>query len=276
MMENRPQFGQSSHSVADNGAFVFLDACGKRWPRLRLFMMAAGLVVFAAMILFARTLFLPSRLTLPPAVHQLKSQLKGVQARENQSRPLAARPLWLNFVKDKGGVTTTVPFLAPQAGGLSPLQKRQVAKFAAVREIRLGFYEGWDPASLDSLRANAAGLTHLSPDWLTMEDGRGAIKAAPEQEVLDLARERGLALLPLLRNIDGEGMRLPEAVEGVVNGPLSRQDQFIAALMGHFRKWMRAAWSLTGRMWIPFTGTPRPRCWPGWRRNSMPKTWNYG
>jgi len=233
-MENERQSGRPSHGAAEGGAFVFLDACGKRWPRLRLFMVVAGLLVFAAMILFARTLFLPSPLTLPPAVQQLKGQLKGVQARGNQPLPLAARPLWLNFVKHQGQVAA-FPRRPPQPGAPSPPRQRQVAKFADVREIRLGFYEGWDPASLDSLKANADSLTHLSPDWLTMEDGRGAIKAAPEQEVLDLVRERGLTLLPLLRNIDGEGMRLPEAVEGVVNGPVSRQDRFIAALMGSLR-----------------------------------------
>ena len=250
-MENERQPGTPSHNASDNGAFVFLDACGKRWPRLRLFMVVTGLMVFVAMILFAQTLLLPSPLTLPPAVQQLKSRLKGLQAREQQPRQLAARPLWLNFVKGKGGATT-VPFLAPQPGassatakdGLMPrepgmvgaaLHKQQVAKFAPVREIRLGFYEGWDPASLDSLKANASALTHLCPDWLTVEDGRGALKAAPEQEVLDLVRERELVLLPLLRNMDSTGVWAPEAVEGLVNGPAVRQDQFIAELTGRLQ-----------------------------------------
>ena len=268
-MENERQPGTPSHNASDNGAFVFLDACGKRWPRLRLFMVATGLMVFVAMILFAQTLLLPSPLTLPPAVQQLKSRLKGLQAREQQPRHLAARPLWLNFVKGKGGATTTGPFFAPQPGasavtardgqmpwepgmagaatardGLMPwepgmagaaLRQQQVAKFASLREIRLGFYEGWDPGSLDSLKANASVLTHLCPDWLTVEDGRGALRAAPEQEVLDLVQERDLVLLPLLRNMDSAGVWAPEAVEGLVNGPVTRQDQFIADLKGRLK-----------------------------------------
>lgn len=252
-MDNRePAERPSLAGSTEGGAFVFLDACGKRWPRLRLFMIFSSLVVFAGMILFARTLFLPSHLSLPTAVQQLKSRLKGLQASEHQPNHLAPRPLWLNFVKGGSGVPAPFPAFAGHAGSfnpspviipyrinqtvvLSPLRKKQVAKFAPVREIRLGFYESWDPASLDSLKANAALLTHLCPDWLTVEDGRGRLRAVPEQEVLDLVKERDLVLLPLLRNMDGEGEWVPEAVEGLMNGPVSRQDSFIAALQGQLQ-----------------------------------------
>ncbi len=235
MMDSSDQSGRSSGSSAsDGGAFVFLDACGKRWPRLRFFMVVIGLLLFVAMILFAETLFLPSSLTLPATVQQLKSRLKSLQAKEQQPRQLAARPLWLNYVKGKGGSTPPFPFLASQLESQpvqSPLRKKQVARFAPVEEIHLGFYEGWDPASLDSLKANAADLTHLCPDWLTVEDGRGTLKGEPEQAVLDLVKEHGLVLLPRLRNMDGEGFWRPESVEGLVNGPVVRQDQFIASLL---------------------------------------------
>ncbi|MBV5339414.1 MAG: polysaccharide deacetylase family protein, partial [Deltaproteobacteria bacterium] len=240
MLDNSDRPGRSSRlSSSDGGAFVFLDACGKRWPRLRLFMVVIGLLLFVAMILFAQTLLHPSSLTLPPAVQQLKSRLKSLQAKEQQPRHLAARPPWLNFVKGKAGSTSTFPFLAGQLESQpviqSPLRKQQVARFAPVEEIRLGFYEGWDPASLDSLKANAATLTHLCPDWLMVEDGRGTLKGEPEQAVLDLVKEQGLVLLPRLRNMDAEGFWRPEAVEGLVNGPVARQDQFIASLLGKLK-----------------------------------------
>jgi len=236
MIDKNDQSGRSSHpDSSDGGAFVFLDACGKRWPRLRFFMVVIGLLLFVAMILFAQTLLLPSSLTLPPAVQQLKSRLKTLQAKEQQTRQLAARPVWLNFVKGKAGSTPTIPFLArpleQQPVPPSPLRKQHVARLAPVEEIHLGFYEGWDPASLDSLKANGADLTHLCPDWLTVVDGRGTLKGEPDQAVLDLVKEQGLVLLPHLRNMDAEGFWRPEAVEGLVNGPVARQDQFIASLL---------------------------------------------
>jgi peptidoglycan-N-acetylglucosamine deacetylase len=241
MIDKNDQPGHSSHSSSsDGGAFVFLDACGKRWPRLRFSMVIIGLLLFVALILFAQTLLRPSSLTLPPAVQQLKSRLKGLQAVERQPGQPAAKPVWLNFVKGKaGGSTPTISFLPsplePQPAPPSLLQKQPVARVAPAEEIRLGFYEGWDPASLDSLKAHGATLTHLCPDWLTVEDGRGTLKGEPEPAVLALVKEQGLVLLPRLRNMDGEGYWQPEAVEGLVNGTVARQDQFIASLLGKLK-----------------------------------------
>jgi len=212
-----------------------LDARGKRWPRLRLILFAAGLLLFVGMILFTQTLFLPSPLTLPPGVQQLKSRLKTLQNKEHQARQLATRPLWLNFAKGNSGGPAIFPFLANQSGLGVSLKKAPRPELAYVQEIRLGFYESWDPGSFDSLKANADKLTHLCPDWLTVEDGRGGLKAVTEQKVLALVKDRGLVLLPLLRNMGGEGAWRPEAVEGLINGSAARQDQFIVDLKGRLK-----------------------------------------
>ncbi len=198
-------------------------------------MFVAGLLFFVGVILFAQTLFLPSQLTLPPAVQQLKSRLKTLQNKEHQARQLATRPLWLNFSKGNSSPAATFPFFANQSSAVSPFKKGGGRQFAPLQEIRLGFYESFDPDSFDSLKANADKLTHLCPDWLTVEDGRGAIKVAIEQKALDLVKDRGLILLPLLRNVGGEGGWRPEAVEGLINGPAARQDQFIADLKGRLK-----------------------------------------
>jgi cellulose synthase/poly-beta-1,6-N-acetylglucosamine synthase-like glycosyltransferase/peptidoglycan/xylan/chitin deacetylase (PgdA/CDA1 family)/spore germination protein YaaH len=233
-------------------------------------MFIAGLLFFIGVILFAQTLFLPSQLTLPPAVQQLKSRLKTHQIEEHQIRQLPTKPLWLNFAKvnsgsaaifpfiagqsgaaaslkkeqgplrlnlpkGKGGSLVTFPFIAGPVGAVSPLKKEQRPKFASVQEIRLGFYESWDPNSFDSLKANADILTHLCPDWLTVEDGRGGLKVVTDQKILALVKERGVVLLPLLRNMGANGTWQPEAVEGLINGPVARQDQFIAALKNHLK-----------------------------------------
>lgn len=234
MTDNSRQ-SKSASPAADTDSFVFLDARGKRWPRLRLFLFATGLLLFIGVILFAKTLFLPSQLNLPPAVQQLKFRLKILQNKEHQARQLATKPLWLNFSKGNSGPAATFPFLANQSGAVSSFKKGRGPQFAPIQEIRLGFYESWDPGSFDSLKANADKLTHLCPDWLTVEDGRGAIKVAIDQKALELVKDRGIALLPLLRNMGGEGGWLPEAVEGLINGPAARQDQFIANLKGRLK-----------------------------------------
>ena len=234
-MTDNPRQPQSPSPAANTDSFVFLDARGKRWPRLRLILFAAGLLLFVGVILFAQTLFLPTQLTLPPAVQQLKSRLKIQQTKEHQAKQLATKPLWLNFAKGNNGGAAIFPFLANQSGPVSPLKKSPGPESAYVQEIRLGFYESWDPGSFDSLKANADKLTHLCPDWLTIENGRGGLKVVTEQKVLALVKDRGLVLLPLLRNMGGEGGWRPEAVEGLINGPAARQDQFIVDLKARLK-----------------------------------------
>lgn len=194
-------------------------------------MFVAGFLLFIGVILFARTLFLPSQLvTLPPAVQQLKFRLKTLQNKEPQARPQTARPLWLDFAKGNSDEAAISPFVATPSGAISFLGKEQRPELACIQEVRLGFYESWDPNSFDSLKAHAGSLTHLCPDWLTVEDGRGSLKMLTEQKVLDLVKDRGIVLLPLLRNMGEEGVWVPEAAEGLINGPAARQDAFIAKL----------------------------------------------
>ena len=220
---------------ANGESFIFSDARGKRWPRLRLFLFAAGLLFFIAVVLFAQALFLPSQRPLPSSVQQLKSRLKTLQAKEHQAGKPATKPLWLKFAKGISGIPPLFPFIVDQSGPVSSSGKKPPPESACVQEIRLGFYEGWDPASFDSLKANAENLTHLCPDWLTVEDGRGKLKVVTEQKVLDLVKGRGIVLLPILRNMGGGGSWRPEAAEGLINGPVARQDQFIATLKGSLK-----------------------------------------
>ncbi|HIJ90104.1 MAG: glycosyltransferase [Desulfobulbaceae bacterium] len=226
----------SPSGPADRNSFVFLDAGGKRWPRLRFFLFVTGLLFFIGVILFVQALFLPSQLTtLPPAVRQLKSRLKTLQVKEHPAGQPATRPLWLNFSKGNNSDAVFFPFIAKESDSVSSLGKKQVPESTCLQEIRLGFYEGWDPAGFDSLKAHAETLTHLSPDWLTVVDGRGGLKMVTEQKVLDLVKDRGIVLLPLLRNLGREGAWQPEAVEGLINGPAARQEQFIANLKVHLK-----------------------------------------
>ena len=60
-------------------AFVFSDPAGRRWPRLRLTLLFAGIGVFIATIFFVQTLFVTPQLRRPFTLRQLKGQLKSLQ-----------------------------------------------------------------------------------------------------------------------------------------------------------------------------------------------------
>ena len=201
-------------------SFVFFDHHGKRWSRVRRLSFVVGLLFFSAVILFVRTLILPPQLRLPPAVEQLKSRLKAMQGHGKDRNP--SRPLWLDYVKkDKNGARPSASHLAAPAATVVPRAK----------EIRLGFYEGWDPDSFDSLKNHGRKLTHFCPSWLSLTDGTGALVSVPDAPALALAKEQGLILMPLLRNLGEGDAWLPEAVEGVINGPTERQNSFLSRLI---------------------------------------------
>ncbi len=199
-------------------------------------MFAAGTLFFIGAILFVQTLVLPSQLTLPPAVEQLKSRLKSLQSKKFHPRQMVTKPLWLNFAKGNKGGSGGVPPAEVRKPPAPAYKKETGSSGAFIKEIRLGFYETWDPDSFDSLKAHAESLTHLCPDWLTVEDGLGTLKISKEQPVLDLVKDQEIVLMPLLSNLGDQDQWQPEAVEGLINGPISRQNQFIARIKDELHK----------------------------------------
>lgn len=194
--------------------FVFLDRGGKRWSRLRLAVVAAAVLVFVGLVLFVQSLLTMPKLQQPRSLRQLQSRLKTMQAQE-AARPAASKPVWLKAAPGTGKKAAPVTGRGGEAG----------------REIRLGFYAGWDPASLVSLKEHAGELTHLSPKWLTVVDGEGRLEVAPDDDVRELAREAGLVLMPRLDNLRGDTW-LPEAVEGLLYGPPARREKFVREVVG--------------------------------------------
>src|SRR5207244_12794127 len=59
--------------------FVFSDPAGKRWPRLRLILLIAGVLLFFGTGLFVQTLFVAPQMRVPFSLRQLKGQLKALQ-----------------------------------------------------------------------------------------------------------------------------------------------------------------------------------------------------
>lgn len=199
---------------SERDAFVFEDKGGKRWSRLRLVVVAASVLAFVGLVLFVQSLLTMPKLQQPRSLTLLQDRLKIMRA-EEAAKPAASKPVWLKA--------------SPEVARKAPVMARNAA--AEGREIRLGFYAGWDPASLVSLKEHAGELTHLSPKWLTMVDGEGTLEVAPDDDVRELARDAGLVLMPRLDNLRGDTW-LPEAVEGVLYGPPARRAKFIDAVVG--------------------------------------------
>src|SRR5438093_12168367 len=105
--------------------FVFSDPTGKRWPRLRLILLIAGVLFFLGTVLFVQTLFVAPQLSVPFSLRQLKGQLKALQ-KENPAGQLSPSSLlWQKFAaarqaaKKLAGVGSTPPPRRP-SGKKSP------------------------------------------------------------------------------------------------------------------------------------------------------------
>ncbi|MEW6594747.1 MAG: glycosyltransferase [Thermodesulfobacteriota bacterium] len=198
---------------SERDAFVFLDRGGKRWPRLRLVTLLAALLAFVGLVLFVQSLLTMPRLQQPRSLAVLQDRLKKLQAQE-AAKPADTKPIWLKAAPGQ-----------PRKGVAGGVHAGNGGK-----EIRLGFYAGWDPASLVSLKEHAGELTHLSPKWLTMVDGEGTLEVAVDDDVRELARDAGIVLMPRLDNLRGDTW-LPEAVEGLLYGPPARREKFISEVV---------------------------------------------
>src|SRR5438128_397640 len=206
--------------------FVFSDPTGKRWPRLRLILLIAGVLLFLATVLFVQTLFVAPQMSVPFSLRQLKEQLKALQ-KENPAGQLSPSSLlWQKFgaarqaAKKLGGTASTPP--------LRPRKK------SPNNEVRLAFYTNGDPYSYASLEQHAAQITHLCPEWMTVIDGLGDLQIDGDTRLSKLTASKGIALMPLLTNLVGDIWQ-PEAIENLAHGPAKRQDRFIQRVLSVLR-----------------------------------------
>src|SRR6266566_414180 len=206
--------------------FVFSDPTGKRWPRLRLILLIAGVLFFIGTVLFVQTLFVTPKMNVPFSLRQLKGQLKALQ-KENPAGQLSASSLlWQKF----GEARQAAKKLAGTAPTPSPRPRRKPPE----NEVRLAFYTNGDPYSYASLQQHAAQITHLCPEWMTVIDGMGDLQIDGDTRLLKLASNKGIALMPLLTNLVGEAWQ-PEAIENLAHGPTKRQDHLIQEVLAVLR-----------------------------------------
>src|SRR5438034_1666591 len=206
--------------------FVFSDPSGKRWPRLRLALLTAGVLFFLATVVFVQTLFVAPQMNVPFSLRQLKGQLRALQKENPAGQISAASLLWQKFgAARQAAKKVGKPTLA------TPARPR---KKSPDNEVRLAFYTNGDPYSYASLQQHAAQITHLCPEWMTVINGMGELQIDADSRLPKLAANKGIALMPLLTNLVGDTWQ-PEAGENLAHGPPERQDRFIQNVLAVLR-----------------------------------------
>src|SRR4030095_3222597 len=208
--------------------FVFSDPQGKRWPRLRTFLLISGVLVFFGAILFVETLFIAPRMMAPFSLRQLKGQLKSLQ-KENpavhSSTPNSL--LWQKFGEAKKATKKIAAQALDVAPRATPVRSRRKMP---ENEVRLAYYTNGDSYSYSSLEQHISQITHVCPQWMSMVNGSGDLQVDADPRAPKLAQSKGVALLPLLTNLVGDTWQ-PEVVENVAQGPPERQEKVIANVL---------------------------------------------
>ncbi|MDR3405225.1 MAG: glycosyltransferase [Chthoniobacter sp.] len=209
-------------SESDRGAFIFQDPYGRRWPRLRRVLVVALLLVAVAIVWFFRTLLVHPELKTPASVVPLKRQLKAAINRTEQDDPNAIN--WQRYYSESKSAQDRLDKI-----------KRQLNKTPDPKgEIRLGYYVEWDPNSRASLEEHAGSLTHLAPEWFSLQGTDSRLVVEPNPRLVTFAAAHSLTLMPLLENLQGNTWQ-PEAVENLANGTADKRSRFIRDLLTQLR-----------------------------------------
>src|SRR5919109_2957138 len=208
--------------------FVFSDPSGKRWPRLRLTLLIAGVLCFLMAVVFVQTLFVTPKMNVPFSLRQLKGQLKALQKQNPADQSSPSSLLWQKFAAARQAAKK----LAGAAPAPSP--RKLSGKKSPNNEVRLAFYANGDPYSYASLEQHAAQITHLCPEWMTVINGLGDLQIDADSRLPKFAATHGIALMPLLTNLVGEAWQ-PEAIENLAHGPQDRQQRFIHSVLAVLR-----------------------------------------
>jgi len=174
------------------GSFVFLDPSGKRWVRVKRIVRSGAIFLGIAALLFALSLLsspqLPT-LGLPEVEHlarfsEVPSVIRGEKTIKNVPFKLRKAVQDLKYVRSSSPVT----------------HQKTAARVGASRPVVFGFYVNWDRASIVSLRLNLQNLTHLLPEWLVLENGRGDLRDDSDPTVIQIAADAKLPVLAMVTN----------------------------------------------------------------------------
>src|SRR5467141_2306827 len=212
--------------------FIFSDPLGKRWPRLRTFLLITGVLFFFGAVLFVEKLFIAPRMTAPFSLRQLKGQLKSLQKQNpavQSSTPNSL--LWQKFEATKQATKKLAKQTVVGSPSATPARLRRKAPD---NEVRLAFYTNGDPYSYSSLEQHASQITHVCPEWMTVVNGLGDIQIDPDIRLPKFCANKGIKLMPLVTNLVGDSWQ-PEAIENLAHGPADRQERFFAKVIAALR-----------------------------------------
>ena len=117
--------------------FVFSDPLGKRWPRLRTFLLITGVLVFFGAVLFVETLFIAPRMTAPFSLRQLKGQLKSLQKQNPAVQGATPNSLlWQKFEATKRATKKIAKETMVGLPSAAPVRPRRKTP---ANEVRLAF-----------------------------------------------------------------------------------------------------------------------------------------
>ena len=102
------------------------------------------------------------------------------------------------------------------------LHPRPAARGINGAPLVFGFFVNWDPGSMVSLRLHLSHITHLLPEWLTLQNAQGDIDDQSDPTVIAIARQANLPILALLTNFRNGWQ--PGDVRRILNDANRRQD----------------------------------------------------
>ncbi len=173
-------------------SFIFHDPSGKRWTRFRrLSQVLLLLAIIAAVLVGFSVLTSPQlpTLGLGSVAHvgnlaEVRSIIGGDKTAKNLPFSLARERTKLKYVR------STSPVIV----------QKTAAKVRDNQPLVFGYYVNWDPASIVSLRLNLNRLTHLVPEWLVLQNGKGDLSDESDQTVIKIAEDAHLPILVMLTN----------------------------------------------------------------------------
>ena len=183
-------------------SFVFYDPTGKRWSRFRRAFGVAG--VAAAILLVVLGLSIFSAAQLPPLglpeVQHLASfaEVPAIIRGEKVARNIPYRDpahATVKYVRNGGNPVMHVHTVTPPRAG---------------QPLVFGFYVNWDEASLASLRLHIGQLTHLIPEWLALENGKGDVTDDTDSTVMKIAADAHLPVIAEINNYHDDGWQAEE------------------------------------------------------------------
>jgi len=203
---------------------IFADPRGRRRRWLQVLLLLTLATLLGASIYFVSSLLIAPKLYLPPNVRDYRAQLKSTSF--TPCPLLEMKEDWHHLLSTKPALPFT-PNLTPFNLPVGPLKMPGVSAslLPSLFPIRLAYASSFDNASDLSLKHHSDLLTHVATDWFTLTGVDQKIIEEPNAPLAAFCTHKGLVLLPILRNLDGDKWQ-SEAVESLLKATPEAQSAF--------------------------------------------------